>query len=540
MPVQQYSVDGDGETTERPLIGIRVKVLSLLASSALLPALLVGVASYLTARNILVDKVSSELSAQAESSADLVEVWLQERSNEAEVFASSFIVSENIDRWSTAVQRRDRQGVIEASARIQEYLDEVRDRSFYEGLAVVDARGELLASSGRVEGADGSRLLEQRSEGLELRKVGGAFLIFSKSPVRGRSNELLGSLTTISSLEDLWIRLSPFHQSEDSDLRLVDKTGRPILDSRSDPPELARDLETEGVENCLAGHNGISEYQDGRGYDVLGAYRVLVPVGIGVLVEMDSAEAFAAVQRLRNISILIVIVVAGFVSGLGYVLVVGLAKPIEALTEGAKAVSQGDLSFEIPVSSRDEIGYLTRVFNQMTRALKETHTSLEQLSTTDELTKLFNRRQLVRVFASELDRMQRSDSELSLMILDIDHFKDFNDRHGHLQGDAFLRETGTFLKGRIRSTDVAARYGGEEFVVLLPGIGKEHAKQKAEWLRKDFESAQFLDQDSATVTISIGVATCPEDGSSQEELLKKADEALYEAKRQGRNRVSVA
>jgi diguanylate cyclase (GGDEF)-like protein len=540
MLEQQYSLNGEGDSTGRPLIGIRVKVLSLLACSALLPALLVGVASYLTARNILVDKVSSELSAQAESSADLVEVWLQERSNEAEVFASSFIVSENIDRWSAAVRRRERQGALEASTRIQEYLDEVRDRSLYEGLAVVDSRGERLASSGRVEGGDSSELLGESSKGLELRNVGGAFLILSKSPVKGRTNELLGTLTTISSLEDLWIRLSPIHQSESSALRLVDATGQPVLDSRSDPPELARDLETEGVENCLAGHNGISEYRDGRGDDVLGAYRYLSSVGVGVLVEMDSAEAFAAVQRLRNLSILIVIVVAGLVTGLGYVLVVGLAKPIEALTEGAKAVSQGDLSFEIPVSSRDEIGYLTRVFNQMTSALKETHASLEQLSTTDELTKLFNRRHLARVFASELDRMERSETLLSLMILDIDHFKDFNDRHGHLQGDAFLREVGKFLKGRIRSTDVAARYGGEEFVVLLPGIGKEHAKQKAEWLRKDFESAQFLDQESAAVTISIGVATCPEDGSSQEELLKKADGALYEAKRQGRNRVSVA
>ncbi len=260
-----------------------------------------------------------------------------------------------------------------------------------------------------------------------LGKVGEDFICLTKSPVRGRSNELLGILTTVSGLEDLWARLSPAHQSETSDLRLVDSTGRPVLDSRSDPPELAKDLETEGVESCLAGNNGISEYRDGRGNNVLGAYRFLSSVGVGVLVEMDSAEAFAAVERLRNISFLIVIVVAGLVTGLGYVLVVGLAKPIEALTEGAKAVSQGDLSFEIPVSSRDEIGYLTRVFNQMTSALKETHASLEQLSTTDELTGLFNRRQLARVFVTELGRMERSDTELSLMILDIDHFKDFND-----------------------------------------------------------------------------------------------------------------
>ena len=129
---------------------------------------------------------------------------------------------------------------------------------------------------------------------------------------------------------------------------------------------------------------------------------------------------------------------------------------------------------------------------------------------------------------------------MSILIIDIDHFKTFNDRFGHLQGDAFLRELGPFLTGRIRSTDFAARYGGEEFVVLLPGIAKEHAGQKAEFLRKDFEKAELTGEGSSSVTWSIGVACCPEDGSSQEELIRKADNALYEAKRKGRNRVGVA
>jgi diguanylate cyclase (GGDEF)-like protein len=176
----------------------------------------------------------------------------------------------------------------------------------------------------------------------------------------------------------------------------------------------------------------------------------------------------------------------------------------------------------------------------MTSTLKDTHATLERLSTTDELTGLFNRRQLAKAFEAELSRVVRTGSPMSILIIDIDHFKAFNDRFGHLQGDAFLRELGPFLTGRIRSTDFAARYGGEEFVVLLPGIGKEHAGQKAEFLRKDFEKAALTGEGSSSVTWSIGVACCPEDGSSQEDLIRKADSALYEAKRQGRNRVGVA
>jgi diguanylate cyclase (GGDEF)-like protein len=176
----------------------------------------------------------------------------------------------------------------------------------------------------------------------------------------------------------------------------------------------------------------------------------------------------------------------------------------------------------------------------MTSTLKDTYATLERLSTTDELTGLNNRRQLTKAFEAELSRVIRTGAPMSILIIDIDHFKAFNDRFGHLQGDAFLREVGPFLTGRIRSTDLAARYGGEEFVVLLPGIAKEHAGQKAEFLRKDFEKAVLTGEGSSSVTWSIGVASCPEDGSSQEDLLRKADDALYEAKRRGRNRVGVA
>jgi diguanylate cyclase (GGDEF)-like protein len=176
----------------------------------------------------------------------------------------------------------------------------------------------------------------------------------------------------------------------------------------------------------------------------------------------------------------------------------------------------------------------------MTSTLKDNYATLERLSTTDELTGLYNRRHLTTAFEAELSRVERTGAPMSIMIIDIDHFKAFNDRFGHLQGDAFLREIGPFLNSRIRSTDFAARYGGEEFVVLLPGIGKEHAGQKAEFLRKDFEKATLIGEGSSSVTWSIGVACCPEDGSSQEDLIRKADGALYEAKRQGRNRVGVA
>ena len=272
---------------------------------------------------------------------------------------------------------------------------------------------------------------------------------------------------------------------------------------------------------------------------MLGAYRFILPQRLGLIVEMDSDKAFAAVHRLRDINLIISALAVFLVTGIGYGLVVSLTRPIEALIEDAKAVAKGDLSREIPIVTTDEIGYLTKVFNQMTRALKETHTDLQQKSSTDELTGLFNRRFLAKAFDMELSRAERSGNPLSVLMVDIDHFKAFNDRFGHPEGDTVLRNAGAFLTNHLRSTDVAARYGGEEFIVLLPSTGKREAGKKADNLRKAFAEAGLSGERKTKVTVSIGVASMPNDGLTEHELVGAADAALYVAKRQGRNRVAI-
>ena len=120
------------------------------------------------------------------------------------------------------------------------------------------------------------------------------------------------------------------------------------------------------------------------------------------------------------------------------------------------------------VSSRDELGYLVSVFNDMKRALRATHGELEQKTRTDELTGLFNRRHLDAALEAELARARRERAPLGVLMLDLDHFKAFNDRFGHPEGDALLRIVAELLRGQLRPTDTVARYGGEEFTVLFP------------------------------------------------------------------------
>lgn len=165
---------------------------------------------------------------------------------------------------------------------------------------------------------------------------------------------------------------------------------------------------------------------------------------------------------------------------------------------------------------------------------------LEELATTDALTRLINRRALMDRLSVEVDRARRFRSQLSLLMVDLDHFKSINDQHGHLVGDHMLRQLGSMLAGAVRTIDVVARYGGEEFVVILPETATEGAVTFAERLRKSVEDYPFELAEGRTshLTCSIGVATFPSSlVTSTEDLFARADEALYRAKSGGRNQV---
>jgi len=218
-------------------------------------------------------------------------------------------------------------------------------------------------------------------------------------------------------------------------------------------------------------------------------------------------------------------------------LVVSLTDPLEKLTASAHALSRGDYSHELPVRTRDEIGDLTRVFNQMTSALKRSHEGLERLSATDELTKLGNRRQFRKALDEELARAERTGVGFALVLIDLDHFKSYNDRLGHVRGDALLERVGAYLLQATEQPAIAARYGGEEFVLILPKAGIEEAAARAEWIRVGFFEAYGEPEE---VTLSLGVAAWPRDGRSAMELIDAADRALYDAKNGGRDRVAVA
>ncbi len=171
--------------------------------------------------------------------------------------------------------------------------------------------------------------------------------------------------------------------------------------------------------------------------------------------------------------------------------------------------------------------------------LKKSNELLRELSNTDPLTHLYNRRYLTKVLNNELLRAERSGDCLALILLDIDHFKRVNDTYGHQNGDIVLSMIAEIVQKLLRCYDIAARYGGEEFILVLPGTTLAGGVEVAERLREEVQAITFAPpMGKLTVTISLGVAIFPSLSiDDMESLIRQADEALYRAKQSGRNRV---
>jgi len=177
-----------------------------------------------------------------------------------------------------------------------------------------------------------------------------------------------------------------------------------------------------------------------------------------------------------------------------------------------------------------------------TEELERLNSNLEDLATHDGLTGLHNHRYFRESLEQELSRSARHERPFSLVFIDVDHFKKFNDTHGHMAGDEVLKGLSIIFRNGKRASTVVARYGGEEFVALLPEATKDKASAYAELVRSQVEAAMFQDghgRNQCKVTISLGVSTFPEDGSDSKSLLEYADRALYQAKEKGRNRVCI-
>ncbi len=257
--------------------------------------------------------------------------------------------------------------------------------------------------------------------------------------------------------------------------------------------------------------------------------------------EADAAHAQAQAIVRRAVLFTTLVSLGGLALAVGAALLLARAilRPLRELQRGVASYGAGDFAYRIPLGTPDELGQLAGAFNEMAGRVKESQAALHELATHDGLTGLDNRREFERVLGAELERARRYGQPLVLLMLDLDHFKAFNDTYGHQAGDEALRTVGRLMRQTARATDHAARYGGEELALILPQTPFDSALPLAERLRNAIAHQPFPVKDGqrAHITVSIGIAAFPEDAQFAEELVAAADRALYAAKAGGRNRV---
>ena len=510
------------------LRSIRGRIMVFAVLAALVPALITAVLSYAQNRRALTEKVTQELmtaSAQAGREAD---VWLKERLYDLRVFASSYVVSENLARKS---------GV----GRLEDYLTSVRARfGDYEELQLVDPQGRLVASSAR--GAKPIALPKGWERSVETMrtlvtepyrdKSAGKLVVVLGVPVERSSGEWSGVLLARANFTGLAEPLRVFGSRMTGLVSIVTRDGTPIVGSARE-----RALAPDSAKRLLDAEGRVVTYRSLDGAETVGSARRLSRMAWIALAHMPAAEAYAQVTRLRNLTVLVVSGLLLVVGLAAYYLAALIVRPLDRLTSAAVQVSSGDLALELPAGGSGEVGDLTSVFNRMLVSLREHRTELERLSSTDVLTGLSNRRHLMSTLDGELERARRGKQTFSILMLDVDHFKAYNDEHGHQAGDEVLARLGAMLRESVRAYDCAARYGGEEFLVMLSATDRAAAAAVAERIHERFRGERF---EGGPVTVSIGVAEYPADGDRVDAVIARADAALYDAKRAGRDRVVAA
>ena len=527
---------------------IRRQVLVLAVAAAVVPALTILVLASRQQHGSPGDRVARELRGVSAAAAWEVGQWLDERLYDLRVAASSYTVSENLTR----VQGR---AGVAALARLRDYLNSVRERSAdCEALVLLDARGHVVAGSGgRMSGVQFSL---DKLNGLRTGEalVGDAYwdtgiakaAITLAVPVRDADGRFLGALTAkinLRAVGDVLERLSagdggagggPATQAQD--VYVISDQGRLILQAGQSSAELMRTKLPAAATQALLDKEGAAvTYRRADGQEVVATQRRLPVLHWAAVVEMPSS----ALRETGGLgggtvaSLVLLLAVVGAITG---VLALVVSRPLRRLTAAAEKVASGDLSVEVPTGGGGEVGLLSQVFkNLVTRAReRDSQGELERLSVTDALTGLYNRRHLMGTLANEVQRSRRLRRTFSVLLADVDRFKQYNDTHGHLAGDAALVKIAEILRKTTRGVDSVARYGGEEFVVMLIEAPISTALIVADRIRARVAAEPF---DGGPMTVSIGTAEYPAHGDTPEELIASADAAMYEAKNAGRDRV---
>ncbi len=540
----------------RPLHSLPTRIGFFVLGATLCTSLIVAGIALRSIDSFLRKQIENSFPAILERTASELDAWYDDRAADARNFAGSTILEEQLDEL---VGDSNTAANSPASEQIRRELERLLARTpEIDSAFLLSREAELLLWVGQqIELSTSMREEIQRAQLSRAGYSRGRYFQIASVELEGDHGT---TLHLVMGLEQLATVLRVHGGGSSGRISIVDADRRYLASSASRlaSAKYALPLPTAG---------GPIEAVDSTGPDgerSISSAMALGRSGWSLVIEDAYDIAFgrvvAATRQVLGINLAIVAIFAL----IAYRVAVGMIRPIEALCEAAQRIARGERSFEIPRStSRDEVGLLTRAFFEMkcridanAREIEAAHRSVEdvndelrcrndelhqanevlaQLSITDGLTQLHNHRFFQDHLVREAKRADRTKEPLALILIDIDHFKTWNDRLGHAGGDEILRRIAEVMSTLLRTTDLLARYGGEEFALVAPGTNPQGALQLAEKMRSTISQTRFLidpPSEHQRLTVSIGVSSY---AGNRKRLFSEADQALYRAKASGRD-----
>ena len=531
-------------------MSIRNRVLLFSVLVTLVPSIGMGWLFYNMTYKAAAKKIERSLIDSAGRVEREMTFWLKERDNDLQVFAGSSTLIDNLTKYLAINGNEDSMAKDNQAASLKKivaYLNNVKNQyDDFKRLAVFDGEGKEICTSD-ISGEEKPLSLPADWKAriattkfligeVSFRADESAPLMMIGIPLR--SNQL-GVLVVEMRLQGLLPSLKAVHADGETgpwSIILVQKDGHPILSTASPEGQEETILTSNQKMRLFSNPFQLCNFDNGKWITGLAVPFKDLPWGLVMAESYD--DVFAGVINMRDRIILTAILFA-LITGLCAFVVAGQIIPsLGSLMDGALQVANGDLDISLDIKRGDELGIVSGIFNEVAVRLRQNKQELEQQAVTDGLTNLANRKQILKTLNTSIDNFRRYDIEFSLLLIDIDQFRNVNDTYGHLVGDAVLAQMALIFNRVLRSLDVAGRYGGEEFLVILGKTDVQNAKLTAERIRQAVEQYLFVYQDAELrLTISTGVAGIMQKEDTDNNLIGRASSALSEAKSQGKNRV---
>jgi diguanylate cyclase (GGDEF)-like protein len=572
----------------RSLIGFilrsfQTKVLTLVLCGVLVPSAVLWLFTVRDTEQFQTSQTRETFNSLLSNARREINYWHKDRTVELERLWRSNAFIKPFEGFFFSNDEKQRADFL---GQMSKYFRIVQDNfPLYQEFVVLDDSGKIVASSGTTTDDDAQILADLQLQSGDQVLISNAFLTPERDavfqwvmvPVELAGNTEVAVFTRMN-LEGLGDvvngdgdKVGEIYVTDGSGRSLTHAPhGQEIMGTRSqvnmlgrkaiDVPMPATDADSPAIHRFV--RDVVDEHGRRINRETYLASRLYMPErGWWLVCEAREGEVVAPMVTRKNRLLLADALICVFFVLIALKLSRSLLKPLTALSEGARRINEGMVGVEIPIVGHDEIAQAISAFNDMAKRiavsevklqatnrqletqnekLQGLNAQLKKISMTDGLTGLFNHRHFWNMLNTELTRANLYQGDLALVLLDIDDFKQVNDRFGHSAGDRLISQIAGVLKDTVRETDIVARYGGEEFAVLLPDTSYDGLMTVSEKIRTAIEKMVFKVPDTditLSVTVSVGVSVFKE---SRREFFNAADRALYRSKTEGKNRVSFA